>query len=332
MPTIFDSELDSILEGTSRSFYLSLKELPKPIRQQVSLLYLLARTSDTIADSEAGDPQKRLASLEAYDRYSQKTSDRAPDLTELAKLQTNPSERRLLESIEAVTSRIGQFSDSDQESIRHCLGIIISGQIMDLERFSSPSDTISSLDDDLELDDYTFRVAGSVGEFWTRMSLDHQFKANPETEDELFDRGVRFGKALQMINILRDIPSDLSLGRCYIPMISLVEHGLTPDDLLDPRNMGQFKPLYDKYLDITESHLEAAVQYIGLLPHGQFRLRGSCMLPIVIGKRTVSKLRNGNVLDPNNTIKIDRSEVKAVVRKIVFSVPFEGMSKKLLED
>ena len=56
------------------------------------------------------------------------------------------------------------------------------------------------------------------------------------------------------------------------------------------------------------------------------------MLPIVIGKRTVSKLRNGNVLDPNNTIKIDRSEVKAVVRKIVFSVPFEGMSKKLLED
>ena len=164
------------------------------------------------------------------------------------------------------------------------------------------------------------------------MSLDHQFKANPETEDELFDRGVRFGKALQMINILRDIPSDLSLGRCYIPMISLVEHGLTPDDLLDPRNMGQFKPLYDKYLDITESHLEAAVQYIGLLPHGQFRLRGSCMLPIVIGKRTVSKLRNGNVLDPNNTIKIDRSEVKAVVRKIVFSVPFEGMSKKLLED
>ena len=64
MPGIFDSELDSILEGTSRSFFLSLKELPKAIRAQVSLLYMLARTSDTIADSEEGSPEERLIALD----------------------------------------------------------------------------------------------------------------------------------------------------------------------------------------------------------------------------------------------------------------------------
>ena len=64
MSGIFDSELDSILEGTSRSFYLSLKELPNSIRPQVSLLYMLARTSDTIADSEQGDSSELLESHE----------------------------------------------------------------------------------------------------------------------------------------------------------------------------------------------------------------------------------------------------------------------------
>tara|TARA_B100000686_G_scaffold351848_1_gene451895 strand:- start:11030 stop:12028 length:999 start_codon:yes stop_codon:yes gene_type:complete len=332
MPAIFDSELDSILEGTSRSFYLSLKELPKPIRKQVSLLYLLARTSDTIADSEAGDFQTRLICLEAFNKFSQGNSEKAPDISELAKLQTNPSEGRLLESVEKVTSKIGQFSESDQESIRRCLGIIIGGQIQDIDRFSKSSSSICSLEEDSELDDYAYRVAGSVGEFWTRMSLDHQFEADNDTESLLFEKSVRFGKALQMINILRDIPSDLSLGRCYMPRRSLVEHGLTPEDLLEPGNMEQFKPLYDKYLDITESHLEAAVQYIGLLPHSQFRLRGACMLPVVIAKRTASMLRRGNVLDAENRIKIDRSEVKAVVRKVVMAIPFQGMSKNLLGD
>ena len=331
MPAIFDPELDSILEGTSRSFYLSLKELPKPIRQQVSLLYLLARTSDTIADSARGSPEKRLESLKDFNRFSQANSDQAPNLTELVDLQDNPSERKLLESIEKATSMIETFTDSDQKSIRLCLGIIIEGQILDLARFPIQSGPISSLDDDSELDDYAYRVAGSVGEFWTRISLDHQFKVNRKTEDELFERGVRFGKALQMINILRDIPSDLSLGRCYIPKKALVGIGLTPDDLLDPRNMDRFRPLYDSYLELTEAHLEAAVQYIGLIPHRQFRLRGACMLPVVIGKKTVSKLRKGNVLDPKNRIKIDRSEVKSVLRKVVMAVPFEGMSKKLLE-
>ncbi len=332
MPAIFDSELDSILAGTSRSFYLSLKELPKPIRKQVSLLYLLARTSDTIADSEAGDFNTRLVSLEAFSQFSQGDSEKVPELSELAKLQTNPSEARLLENVEQVTSRIGQFSESDQESIRRCLSIIIGGQKQDLERFSTPSNSIRSLEEYSEMDDYAYRVAGSVGEFWTRMSLDHQFEVDNETENLLFEKGVRFGKALQMINILRDIPTDLSLGRCYIPRESLVEHGLAPVDLLEPGNMERFKPLYDKYLDITDSHLEAAAQYIGLIPHSQFRLRGACMLPVVIGKRTASMLREGNVLDPENRIKIDRSEVKSVVRKVVLAIPFQGMSKNLLED
>jgi len=331
MSSIFNSELDSILEGTSRSFYLSLKELPNSIRPQVSLLYMLARTSDTIADSEQGDASDLLLALESYNDFSQGKTSSLLDISSLAESQRNKSEASLLRNVGKIVSKIADFSESDQKAIRHCLGIIIGGQILDLQRFSSDEGTILSLESDEELDDYAYRVAGSVGEFWTRMSLDHIFKLKEENmEEELFEKGIRFGKALQMINILRDVPADLSLGRCYIPRSKLKGHGMTPPDLLEPSSMDSFRPLYDEYLDLTDEYLTSAVQYIEMLPHWKFRLRAACMFPVIIGKRTVSKLREGNVLDPSNRIKIDRSEIKDVIKKVVISVPSRQASIRIL--
>jgi len=331
MSSIFNSELDSILEGTSRSFYLSLKELPNSIRPQVSLLYMLARTSDTIADSEQGDASDLLLALESYNDFSQGKTSSLLDISSLAESQRNKSEASLLRNVGKIVSKIADFSESDQKAIRHCLGIIIGGQILDLQRFSSDEGTILSLESDEELDDYAYRVAGSVGEFWTRMSLDHIFKLKEENmEEELFEKGIRFGKALQMINILRDVPADLALGRCYIPRSKLKGNGMTPADLLEPSSMDSFRPLYDEYLDLTDEYLTSAVQYIEMLPHWKFRLRAACMFPVIIGKRTVSKLREGNVLDPSNRIKIDRSEIKDVIKKVVVSVPSRQASIRIL--
>tara|TARA_B100000575_G_scaffold262048_1_gene236246 strand:+ start:204 stop:1205 length:1002 start_codon:yes stop_codon:yes gene_type:complete len=332
MSIIFNSELDKILEGTSRSFYLSLKELPRGIRPQVSLLYMLARTADTIADSEGGEPKELLAALESYDDFTQGRSSTAPELASLSRFQTNKTEGLLLRNVGTVVSQIEGFSDSDQEAIRTCLGIIISGQILDLNRFSLDAEDISSIEKNDELDDYAYRVAGSVGEFWTRMSLTHLFKLDSQKESELFENAVKFGKSLQMINILRDIPADLALGRCYIPRKSLEEHKLSPQDLLDKSTMKSFRPLYEEYLDLTSEYLKSAIQYIEMIPHSQFRLRGSCMLPVIIGKRTISLLRGRNVLDRKDRIKIDRSEIKDVVKQVVMAVPFKGPSKRLLSD
>ena len=46
--------------------------------------------------------------------------------------------------------------------------------------------------------------------------------------------GVRFGKALQLTNVLRDLPRDLRNGRCYLPQSQLAPLGLSPADLLEP--------------------------------------------------------------------------------------------------
>ena len=185
----------------------------------------------------------------------------------------------MLERVGDTVACVGRFSDQDQQHIRHCLNIIVGGQSLDLKRFANAGEEqIVALADDVELDDYAYRVAGSVGEFWTRMTLNHLFETDEETELAMFEKGVRFGKALQLINILRDIPADLRMGRCYIPSKSLSDIGMEPMDLLDAENMGRFKPLFDSCIDVAESHLDAAVEYIGMLPHSQFRLRGALSL------------------------------------------------------
>ena len=152
-----------------------------------------------------------------------------------------------------------------------CLDIIVGGQILDLERFGTANEggNISALESDEQMDDYTFRVAGSVGVFWSKMSLEHLFTLPEKKEKEFFEKGIRFGKSLQMINILRDIPEDLRFGRCYIPEQALKRHNLKPEDLMDDKNIDAFRPLYDEYLDLTNQHLDAAIEYISMLPDSQ---------------------------------------------------------------
>jgi farnesyl-diphosphate farnesyltransferase len=327
-----EPSIDKLLEETSRSFYLTLNKLPSGVRKQMGLLYLLARIADTIADSNSGTTEELLETLESYNDRAQGLSDSMPDMSDLAKYQKNPAEARLLSRAEEPIQLLFELPERDREIIRTCLGIIVGGQSLDLQRFGAgKGNVITPLRNYDELDDYAYRVAGSVGEFWTSMSLEHQFKVNRETEKKLFEKGVRFGKALQLINILRDIPEDLRLGRCYIPLDQLESHGLVPEDLKEPGNMEKFRELFDQLLDRADEHLDSAIEYIEMLPYSQFRLRGACMLPVLIGQRTISLLREDNVLDGENRVKISRDEINELTKKTVLSISSKRRCSKLLK-
>jgi len=203
--------------------------------------------------------------------------------------------------------------------------------LLDLERFSlSTVDGIVALESNYQLDDYAYRVAGSVGEFWTQISLEHIIDSVEQDRISLLEKSVRFGKALQLINILRDIPADLQLGRSYMPSSELSSHGLSPSDLMDPRSMESFRPLFNEYLDLTSDHLDSAADYVSMLPFREFRLRGSCMLPIVIGRRTLALLRRQNVLVGSARIKVPRREIRNIMRGIIVSLPFKSRSRAIL--
>lgn len=333
MSVLINEKIDNLLKTTSRSFYPTLKYLPKKVRGQIGLLYLLARVADTIADSKSGETEELLRLLRDYNQVAQGKSNDLPDFSKLAEIQDNPHEAELLRNVRDVVDGLMVYSEGDRQRMLECLDTIVGGQILDLERFGPAKEggSLSSLNNNSELDDYTYRVAGCVGVFWTKMSLAHLISLPDEKENEFFERGIRFGKALQMINILRDIPEDLRFGRCYIPQNELSRHEMKPDDLFDSNNIEKFRPLYDEYLDLTNEHLDAAIEYIKMIPETQFRLKASCMLPVLIGQRTVTLLREGNILDSSDRIKVTRDEIKSYARKLLRALIIPGGVRRLLE-
>ena len=327
MSVVVNASIDRLLKATSRSFYLSLQILPNQIKNQVGLLYLLARVADTIADT-GEEPHLLLSSLEKYKKAVSNESSPI-DLTNIASLQTDLSESDLLLSVNEVIEAFGRVGSADRDMMLECLLTIISGQRLDIERFGTRGSSIVSLQNDNEMDDYTYRVAGSVGEFWTRMSMSHLVFHGRDPE-EMLRLGIRFGKALQLINILRDIPSDLNIGRCYIPSVRLASLDMRVSDLKSEESMEKFRPLYNEYLDLACEYLDSARDYISLIPRQHRRLRISCMLPVIIGWRTIRLMRQQNVLDQDKDVKIDRKQVVSILLKTRVASRFSSYESRLM--
>jgi farnesyl-diphosphate farnesyltransferase len=298
---------------------LTLRILPRAVRPQVGLAYLLARTTDTIADSELVPLESRLSALADLRGRIMGTSSAALNFDSLTPGRASAPERALLERCEETLRILGGFSDEDRHLIREVLNTIISGQELDLKRFGAASfPNPAALETDAELDDYTYRVAGCVGEFWTRICRAHLFPRARADGPALLRDGIRFGKGLQLVNILRDLPADLSKGRCYIPRQSLAAAGLAPEDLRSPAAEPRFRALYQTWLGRAEDHLQAGWNYTNALPGGQWRLRLACAWPILIGARTLRRLRGENVLDGSRRVKVSRPEVRAIVARSIF--------------
>jgi farnesyl-diphosphate farnesyltransferase len=306
--------LHDLLKATSRSFYLTLRVLPAAVRPQIGLAYLLARTTDTIADTEILPVEQRLAALAKLRARILGQSSAPLNFGELARQQGAPAERGLLEKTEASLALMPTLSPADLKLVRDVLVTITSGQELDLRRFTNAAaNQIVALQTAAELDDYTYRVAGCVGEFWTKICRAHLFPKARLDEKQFITDGIRFGKGLQLVNILRDLPADLKNGRCYLPAQRLDEAKLLPETLLSPVNEPKFLPLFREHLDQAESHLAAGWRYTNTLPCGQFRVRLACAWPILIGVRTIDKLRAAGVIALSQRVKVSRGEVKGII-------------------
>jgi farnesyl-diphosphate farnesyltransferase len=328
-----NDSLTGLLKATSRSFYLTLRVLPAVVRSQIGLAYLLARTTDTIADTDIIPRKERLEALRRFRARILGESGLPLDFGKLAAEQGAAAERLLLVKVEAALAALGTLSRSDQDRLREVLTVIISGQELDLERFAAASVgavvVIQALENAAELEDYTYRVAGCVGEFWTKMCRAHVFPKASLDEVQLLADGVRFGQGLQLVNILRDLPADLKNGRCYLPRVELKAIGLEPVDLLNPDNEARLRPLYNRWLDCAEGHLRAGWDYTNMLPRGGLRLRLACAWPVLIGLETVKRLRAGNILDPGCRVKISRRAVRRIILRSIFGLLFPGVWRGL---
>lgn len=314
--------LTSLLRDVSRSFYLTMRVLPEAIRPQISLAYLLARATDTIADTDLIPVSDRLSALGALRDRILGGRSMPVNFGRLAERQGNAAERLLLERVEEALAVFERFTYSDQQRIREVIDTITTGQEMDLKRFHGPEQRgIEALQTEEDLDGYTYSVAGCVGEFWTKICRAHLFPHSPIDDAALLANGIRFGKGLQLVNILRDLPRDLAQGRCYVPLETLSSIGLAPVDLTNRGMESAFRALYDSYLDRAHEHLAAGWEYTNSLPRRFVRLRLACAWPLLIGARTIESLRREPVLDPEVRVKVSRAWIYGTMLRTILRYP-----------
>ena len=156
--------LNDLLRDVSRSFFLTLRLLPRAVRNQIGLAYLLARATDTIADTGAISVEQRLAKLQELKARISTGSIERFDVGEICANQSSDAELILLERITDALSLLKGLPSDDRLLVQRVLEVITSGQELDLQRFAAAStQEIVSLQNREELDDYTYRVAGCVG-------------------------------------------------------------------------------------------------------------------------------------------------------------------------
>ena len=292
----FQSEAaTTILKNVSRSFYLSLRLLPKGMRDGACLGYLLARSSDTIADTASVSVADRITLLDDYERSVQNGEPFiAPDFLLTA---CTDAEKVLLEQAPGIFSWLQQMDAPVQELVREVLHTIISGQKLDLQRFGNASAAQHmELKDDAELLDYCYLVAGCVGEFWTKLGF---YSEGPNFSREplavMMPWAKNFGQALQLVNILRDLPEDLHTGRFYLPHTSSVSIG---EDMLVQHR---------RWLQQARHLLADGILYSDAL-RGR-KLRAATVLPALLADETIDKLVSATWQQLEQRVKVPRSTV-----------------------
>src|SRR6266571_929772 len=306
-----------ILRSVSRSFYLSIRFLPAQLRQPIALAYLLARATDTIADTTGISRLVRIETLKMLSNGIQGKASRDVVVDLIASfipLQVNKNEQRLLESLPDCLDWLDQIEQADRYDIRVVLGKITRGQMLDLQRFDDPQE-IRALATAVDLDEYTYLVAGCVGEFWTRLCFRHVRNFASLSEDEMLALGKCYGMALQLINVLRDAGADLRAGRCYFPEYELTVAHLTASQIFSEPE--RFQPIYQAWLAKAKSGLECGMQYSRAIRNR--RVRAATVLPALIGARTLTLLRDAGATALHRRVKVPRREVRGMIASLAIT-------------
>ena len=311
--------LRDLLKQVSRLFYTTLTVVPAPVRDQVGLSYLFARAADTIADTDVIERVRRrqfLMQFRAQFAGEQVNWDAIRGIqTALAPHQADSAERVLIQRLEDCFQIYRDCASEDRARIRRLMTTLTNGMDMDLTVFpGDASGRPAALKTPDELDQYTYFVAGCVGEFWTDLMCGHRPALAGWNVKEMSAVGVRFGKGLQLTNILKDLSKDLRRGRCYVPEPWLREAGLTPGELLNKEALPKFRPVLKRMAAMAREHLDQGWAYTMAIPRREIRLRLSCMWPILSAGETLRLLvTSPNLLDPAATVKISRGTVYRMI-------------------
>jgi farnesyl-diphosphate farnesyltransferase len=315
-----------LLEGVSRTFALTIPELPGDLRNVVTNAYLLCRIIDTIEDEPALTAvEKRRFCTE----FAHVVAGKLPAAAFASALEprlsstTPPAEQELIREIPCVIATTHSFNPPQQEALGECVRVMADGMAAFQEAVTSSG--LASL---AELDRYCYYVAGIVGEMLTRLFCNYSHQIDSQ-RDRLMRLAVSFGQGLQMTNILKDIWEDRRRGACWLPQDIFRDSGFDLAQLSPDANGKEFQRGLDRLVGIAHSHLKNALRYTLLIPREETQIRDFCLWAIGMAVLTLRKIARNPGFTDGAQVKISRRSVKLVVATSRLFVRSDTMLKLL---
>jgi farnesyl-diphosphate farnesyltransferase len=299
-----------MLDGVSRTFALTIPQLPHDLHPVVSNAYLLCRIIDTIEDEPALAPAAKRAFSDQFVRAvsGDEPAERfAAALSPLLSESTLATERELIHETPRVLAITHGFTPTQRDALATCVRVMGEGMV----RFQEEKNA-RGLEDLAAMDRYCYHVAGVVGEMLTRLFCEHS-SVIAAHRDRLMPLSVSFGQGLQMTNILKDIWADLERGACWLPRSVFEQAGFDLKDLAANTYNAAFERGLMSLVAIAHGHLCNAVRYTLLIPAEETGIRNFCLWAIGMAILTLRKICRHPDFSTGDEVKISRRSVRATV-------------------
>jgi len=298
------------LQEVSRTFALTIPQLPESLRQVVSNAYLLCRIADTIEDDKhLPFADKRRFADEFIDVVGARVNaaDFAAALHPRLSITATAAERELIARTPAVIRVTHSFTARQRAALERCVRIMADG----MARFQE-GNVRFGLKDLPEMDSYCYHVAGVVGEMLTELFCAHAPDIDAR-RGQLMPLAVSFGQGLQMTNILKDIWDDHERAMCWLPQDVFARHGVDLHNLASGRELPGFSDGLGHLIGVTHSHLANALRYTLLIPAREQGIRRFCLWALGMAVLTLRRIDARRNFTAGSQVKISRRSVHGTV-------------------
>ncbi len=322
-----DDEFQSeMLQGVSRTFALTIPQLPPVLCRVVSNAYLLCRIIDTIEDEPVISPRQKSYFCQQFLKTLSGEINAEPFPRQLGaslSSQTPPAEHELIRNVTRVVRITRSFSEAERRVLQQCVRAMARG--MSQFQLRGGKHGLQTLE---ELDQYCYYVAGVVGQMLTRLFCLH----SPEIakkRDALMVFAISFGQGLQMTNILKDVWEDYERGACWLPRNLFAEEGFDLDDLTTAKNRTEFEHGIQRLIGIAHRHLRNAIAYTLLIPKQETGIRKFCLWATGLAVLTLRKINKRLYYTNGAQVKISRLSVKGTILATRLTLQNDALLKLL---
>jgi len=298
-------QLRDMLRNVSRTFAISIEQLPAGLREAVTIAYLLFRVSDCLEDHEELERMRKAELLRLWAQVLNGDIPVASLTGAVSDLDENDPEVFVTQHADQLLDALHNLPEPNQETITYHVHQTSLG----MARWQEHG---SFVETEEEMDDYMFEVAGRVGYLLTDLFGWHSPLIEKQ-KDKLRPLAREFGLALQTVNIIRGMRKDYERGWVFIPRSFYEPLGLTRDSLFAQENQAMALQVIARLADKAEAHLRNGLQYILNIPPTYYRIRLACSWPLFFAIKTLAVSRD-NIHVILNEAKITRAEVMGIIR------------------